>query len=130
MAAPDVKLEQFVTENFDSDEAVMLVVTLRQSQQPLSLSELYDRLAAEFGILGDEERRVAEKRLELRLRDLAAHGLVGSDDAGRYRYTGDAAVNELVTRVEAMLRQRPADLIRIIYSRSARARRLAEAFKL
>lgn len=129
MVGADLDLEQFVTESFDSDEAVMLVLTLRRSQ-PLTLGQLYDRLAAEFGVPGGEERRVVEKRLELRLRDLTARHLVGDDGYGRYRYSADDAIDELIARVETIFHQRPADLMRMIYSRSARARRLAEAFKL
>jgi hypothetical protein len=129
MVATESELEQFVTESFDSDEGVMLVVTLRHAQA-LTISQLYDRIAADFGVFGGEERRVAEKRLELRLRDLAGRGLVGDDGGGRYRYIGAGAVDELVGRVETVFHQRPADLMRMIYSRSARARRLAEAFKL
>ncbi len=129
MAGVDAELERFVAENFDSDEAVMLVLTLRRAAS-FSLMELYDRLAADFGLFSGEDRRVAEKRLELRLRDLTARQLISATDGGRYRYSGDDAITLLVNRLDEIFRQKPSELNRIIYSRTARARRLAEAFRL
>jgi hypothetical protein len=119
-------LERFIASNFDSEEAVTIVLALRDVSRPLTIGELRDQL--EPG--ASEDRRVAEKRLELRLRDLSGK-LVLRDKDGRYRYAGqDSGVHELVGRIADEFANRRAELNRLIYSPASRARRLAEAFRL
>jgi hypothetical protein len=76
------------------------------------------------------EQRLAEKRLELRLRDLEQHGLVRRE-GDRYLYREDEAHRARVDEVNYLFQSRRQELSRLIYSTSAaRARRLAEACKL
>ncbi|HEX7808966.1 MAG TPA: hypothetical protein VF608_09580 [Thermoanaerobaculia bacterium] len=130
MSQPEKSFEQFIAESFDSEEAVMIVLVLRDSDVSLSAAHVAERLERDFGVAPEQSPRLGEKRVELRLRDLAARGLVDILADG-YRYRGDeAGVDAHVAHASELLTARRSDLNRLIYSTSARARRLAEAFRL
>lgn len=122
--------EQFVADNFDSEEAVMIVLALK-GVPPLGIGDLLDRLERHFGAMPTDQRRVDEKRIELRLRDLAARKLVEVGDDDKYRYRADeAGLGELMDQLSTEFTTRRRDLNRLIYATASRARRLAEAFRL
>ncbi|HEX7829379.1 MAG TPA: hypothetical protein VF787_06965 [Thermoanaerobaculia bacterium] len=130
MSQPEKSFEQFIAESFDSEEAVMIVLVLRDSDVSLSAAHVAERLERDYGVAPEQSPRLGEKRVELRLRDLAARGLVDILADG-YRYRGDeAGVDAHVVHAAELLAARRSDLNRLIYSTSARARRLAEAFRL
>lgn len=130
MPSFDSRFEQFIADHFDSEEAVMIVLTLRKAARALTAGEVFDQLLR-YGVDLAEERRLAEKRVELRMRDLAGHGLVRRETGGRFVYaTSEAATDELVDRLIVEFEQHRTDLNRLIYGSAARARRLAEAFRL
>jgi hypothetical protein len=126
----DPQFEQFIADSFDSEEAVMIVLALRKAERPLSAGEVLDELVRVFGLESSEERRLAEKRVELRMRDLAGRGLVHRENGSRFTYQpADAEVERLVDQTAAEFEARRSDLNRLIYGAASRARRLAEAFR-
>jgi hypothetical protein len=123
--------EQFVAETFDSEEAVMIVSVLRSASRALSPGEVLDGLESEYGVRQEEPLRLAEKRVELRMRDLTRSGVVEQIPGGDFRYRGhEAGLDDSVERTIRQLTNDRAALNRLIYSTSSRARRLAEAFRI
>ena len=131
MAAATSEFERFVVDTFDSEEAVMALLAVRSADEAVTPAQVREALVAQYGLDGSEERRVAEKRIELRLRDLAAAHLVEKGADGRFRFDkSDAQRVALVDRVAAEFASRRGELNRLLYSPAAVARRVAEAFKL
>jgi hypothetical protein len=130
MAFTQHGFERFVADNFDSEETVMIVLALRGAP-PLGIGDLLDRLERHFGLLPTEQRRLDEKRIELRLRDLIARELVHLGADGKYRSRAEeAGLAEMIDRLSTEFTTSRRDLNRLIYATSSRARRLAEAFRL
>jgi hypothetical protein len=122
--------EDFVTESFDSEEAVMIVLVLRAAGEPLTTDGLLDRLEQSYRIERDEPRRLAEKRIELRLRDLAARGLVDARADATFRYRAEGPLDTFVAKLADSFASDRAAVDRLIYSIAAKARRVAGAFRL
>jgi hypothetical protein len=130
LSAADPDYDRFVIDHFDSEEAVMIVLALR-GQPPLSPADIAETLEKTFHVGVGEDRRLTEKRVELRLRDLVSSELLERTADGTYRYRGDErGVDEFVERMDAQFTTRRSELNRLIYSSYSRARKLAEAFRL
>jgi hypothetical protein len=131
---PDRDFERFIADYFDSEEAVMIALALREADgrgAALGTGELLERLEHELGVVPTDQRRVAEKRIELRLRDLVTRGLVRLAAEGQYQYAGaEAGLTQQMDRLHVEFTTRRTDLNRLIYATISRARRLAEAFRL
>lgn len=122
------EFERFIADNFDSEEAVIVTLALRESRSALTAGEVLTRVELSAG-QASEDRRLAEKRIELRLRDLVERGLIAAE-GNTYRYADDEAGRKaMMDRLMDAFTNRRGELNRIIYSSSARARRLAEAFR-
>jgi len=130
MAHTDHDFAQFVADAFDSEESVMIMLVLRQAGG-LTAGEVLDRLERDFHVEQTDQRRLAEKRVELRLRDLVARGVVKHGHDNRFSdRTDEAGLTELADRLALEFETRRSQLNRMIYATASRARRLAEAFRL
>jgi hypothetical protein len=131
-AMPDVSasLDHFVIDTFDSEEAVMIVLLMREARAALSAATVLDRLQETYEFSREEPRRLAEKRIELRLLDLVQRGLVQTSDRQMFEYGATGAKDALVGKLAEAFAANRAGINRLIYSTSAKARRVAEAFRL
>lgn len=108
----------------------MIVSVLKREGEALSPSQILEQLERRFRLEPEQPRRLAEKRVELRLRDLARFGLIQDAPGGAFRYAvREPDADGLVERAVGQLENDRASLNRLIYSSSSRARRLAEAFR-
>lgn len=121
--------EQFISETFDSEEGAAVALALRAYPAGIAMPHLVEYLEQNLGFRFDEPRRLTEKRLELRLRDLAARRIVRQSDRG-FLYSADTSTERLMAELAVQFDTRRAELNRIIYSTTTKARRLAEAFRL
>lgn len=128
----DPRFEQFVAETFDSEESVAVVLAVRGAGTSLTPAEVLERIEHELQLPAtvQAERPIAEKRIELRLRDLEARGIV-TRAADRWSYAGvERGNDDDVARIAELFATSRRDVNRLIYSAASRARKLAEAFRL
>jgi hypothetical protein len=130
MTTFDPEFDSFIIDNFESEEAVMVMLVVRESDSGATPGEIQARLVAGYGADPSEQRRLAEKRIELRLRDLALSGLVERGADGRFRFDRSNDKAGLIDRLAGVFASRRTELNRLIYSPAAAARRVAEAFRL
>jgi hypothetical protein len=129
VAQSESSFEQFVSETFDAEEAVAVALALRAHSSPVSVTQLVEDLEQKMGFQFDEPRRLTEKRLELRLRDLATRQIV-QRVGDHFAYRADRWTEGLMARVASEFETRRVELNRLIYSTTTKARRLAEAFRV
>ncbi len=130
VVSSEVDFETFVADTFDAEEAVMIVLALRDGAAPLTVAEILGALEQNFKFRPVEDRRVVEKRIEIRMRDLVERAIIRSAGDRKFAYAADGETDGMVARVADLFASRPRELNQMIYSTHSRARRLAEAFRL
>lgn len=130
----DPEVERFISDHFDSEESLLLVLALRSNPgRSWSVLDLLKYVNSAFGAGIESDDLLAQKRLELRLRDLESKDVVRrTRDLMPFSYTY-AASPERDARIEAVgelfLRDKFA-VNRVIYGVATRARVLADSFRL
>lgn len=106
----------------------MIVLALRGLNAPATPDQVIDRLRAEHGF-SDDNTRIVQKRIELRMRDLESGHLVRRTGPTAFQYAADDSANAIIDRISDVFRTRRKDIERMIYSPGSAARRFAEAFR-
>lgn len=130
VVSSEIDFETFVADTFDAEEAVMIVLALRDGAAPLTVTEILAALERSFKFRPVEDRRVVEKRIEIRMRDLVERAIIRSAADKKFEYAAAGETDAMVARVADLFHSRPRELNQLIYSTHSRARRLAEAFRL
>ena len=130
----DPDLEAFISENFDSEESLLLVLALRSDRdRRWSTSDLLRSLNETYyaGIQRDDVL-LALKRFELRLRELEQKGLAETlrEPELSFRYGVSGRRDTQVGAVGALFAADRYAVNRVIYGVTSRARVLADSFRL
>lgn len=125
----DSEIERFIAQHFRSEEELTIVMALRGLAAPVTPGEVIERLRAEYAF-ADENTRVVQKRIELRMRDLESGHLVRRAGQTTFQYAADDSADAIIARISDVFRTRRKDIERMIYSPASSARRFAEAFRL
>jgi hypothetical protein len=131
----DHDLESFIVDHFDSEESLLIVLVLRSDpKKSWSVAELISYLRKAFrGAISEEEAQLTERRFEHRLEDLEQKSMVRLSRAGDRTlcaYAAGSEDDERVANIEQVFLADRFAVNRIIYGVAARARILADAFRL